>query len=232
MPNSLNNQNSLNKQSAETARMLQLISGFHVSRALHVAAQLGLPDLVEQGQSTVSQLAASTLTDAPSLQRLLRVLASVGVFEIDADQRVQMTELARTLLAHSPHSLRAWAIDQLGGEHYQAWGALMDSVRSGRMGFELAFGQRPWQHRADHPESARAFDAGMSSFLQAHLASILAALPLSKVNCCPRCSAPIRHCRRLCLNCRKLPRRRGRGFLNLSWVHAVRSSKAICLMTW
>lgn len=166
----------MNMQSAETARMLELINGFQVSRAVCVAAQLRLPDLIEQGQSTLAELACSTSTHAPSLLRLLRVLASVGVFEFDSDNRVAMTALARTLLSGGRHSLRGWAIGQLGDEHYEAWGVLIDSVRSGQMGFELVYGRSPWQHRAENPDSALAFDAGMSSFLQAHNDAIIEAL--------------------------------------------------------
>ena len=60
--------------------MLQLISGFWISRGTYIAAKLGLADLVKEGPQTAADLAAATQTHAPSLFRVLRALASVGIF--------------------------------------------------------------------------------------------------------------------------------------------------------
>ncbi len=161
-------------QTPETTRMLQLISGFQVSRALFVASRLGLPDHIESGPRSMADLAKASGTDADALLRLIRVLTSVGVFSLDSEQRVQNTALSRTLLSEARHSLRGWAIGQLGDEHYAAWGALEDSVRSGGLAFQRVFGQSPWSYRSANPERAAAFDAGMSSYLSAHHDALLA----------------------------------------------------------
>jgi O-methyltransferase domain len=164
-------------QSSPTAEMLHLISGFQVSRALFVAATLGLADLVCEGEKTCSELASITHTNKVALHRVIRVLASAGVFGLLPDERVVMTELTPTLLTDAPGSLRAWAIGQLGGEHYQAWGELMHSVHTGDVAFEHLFGMSPWAYRAQHPQSAQEFDNGMSSFIGAHHQAVLAAYP-------------------------------------------------------
>ena len=96
--------------------MLQLISGLHVSRALFVAAKLGLADLVAAGTHELDALAQVSQTDAASLLRLLRLLATVGVFAIDARGLIQLTPLAQTLQRDAPASLQAWAVGQLGDE--------------------------------------------------------------------------------------------------------------------
>ena len=159
----------------QSAAMLQLINGFHVSRALYVAAKLGLADLVSDGSKSCSELAAATKADASALHRVLRVLASAGVFELTSDQHVTKTELSQTLESDSLGSLRAWATDQLGGEHYLAWGELLHSTMTGHNAFEYVFGKNAWNHRADNPQSAHEFDEGMSSFIGAHNRAILGA---------------------------------------------------------
>ena len=63
--------------------MLQLISGFWISRCIYITAKLGLADLVKDGPKTAAELAAATETHAPSLFRVLRALASVGIFTQD-----------------------------------------------------------------------------------------------------------------------------------------------------
>jgi hypothetical protein len=50
-----------------------------VSQALHVAATLGLADLLRDGPRTVDDLAKRSAAHGPSLYRLLRALASTEV---------------------------------------------------------------------------------------------------------------------------------------------------------
>ena len=58
--------------------MLQIISGFWISRAVYVIAKLGIPDLLKSGPKTAEELASATDTHAPSLFRILRALVRVG----------------------------------------------------------------------------------------------------------------------------------------------------------
>ena len=63
------------------AVLYQLAIGHYVSRALHLAAKLGIADLLKDGPRPIAELAQATGTHAPSLRRVLRLLASAGVFE-------------------------------------------------------------------------------------------------------------------------------------------------------
>ena len=161
--------------------MLGLISGFHVARSLHIAARLQLADLVRGGTSACKDLAALTGTDASSLHRLVRVLASAGVFEIDEHERVSLNPLAETLLSDAPGSLRGWVISQIGDDPYKAWGELMYSVRTGGVAFEHAFGCDLWTYRAGHPNSAKDFDDGMASLVGVHGENVLASYSFAAV---------------------------------------------------
>ena len=165
--------------SQRTPEMLKLINGFQVSRAIFVAAKLGLADLVCAGSASCEALAVATKTDPAALHRVIRVLASVGVFDLQPDGQVNATELSKTLLTDAPGSLRGWAVDQLGGEHYQAWGELLHSVRTGGVAFDLVFAKNAWDHRALNPQSAKEFDDGMASYIGAHNQSLLDAYPFA-----------------------------------------------------
>src|SRR6266496_194590 len=85
--------------------MLKLISGFWISRAIYIAAKLGVADLIKDQPRTVDQLATATGTHAPSLYRVLRALASVGVFTEDEQGQFAQTPLGATLRAGIPGSL-------------------------------------------------------------------------------------------------------------------------------
>ncbi len=161
--------------------MLNLINGFQVARALYIAARLQLADLVGGGAADCKALAALSKTDAPSLYRVMRVLVSAGVFEMDEHESVSLNPLAQTLLSDAPGSLRAWAISQIGDDPYKAWGDLMYSVRTGGVAFERVFGSDCWAYRATHPESARDFDEGMTSFLSTHNEALVTSYPFGGI---------------------------------------------------
>ena len=141
--------------------MLQLITGFWVSRAIYVAAKLGLADLVKDSPKTADELARLTGTHSPSLYRALRALASVGVFTDDGRGRFAQTPLSETLRSDTPGSLRALAIVELGQEHYPAWGNLMHSVKTGEIAFDNLFKQNAWEYYAQNPEDASNFNESM-----------------------------------------------------------------------
>jgi len=107
-------------------------------------------------------LANATNTHGPSLFRVLRALASVGVFSQDNENRFALTPLSETLRSDLSGSLRAFAMTELGEEHYPAWGELMQSVRTGEIAFDHAFGMDVWKFFAGHPDNAKIFNDAMS----------------------------------------------------------------------
>jgi len=90
--------------------MMHLATGYRISQCVHAAALLGLADLVADGPRAPADLAQATGTHAPSLYRMLRGLASVGVFAEDEQGRFGLTPLAEVLRSDAPGSVRAAAI--------------------------------------------------------------------------------------------------------------------------
>src|ERR1043166_6625463 len=142
-------------------QMLQLISGFWIARCIYVLAKLSISDLIKDEAKTADDLAAATGTHGPSLFRVLRALASVGVITQDNQNRFGATPLSDTL-RDGPGSIRAFAMTELGEEHYPAWGELLHSVRTGGIAFDQAFGENCWEFFAKHPDNARIFNDAMS----------------------------------------------------------------------
>lgn len=142
------------------AVMNRLITGYWISQALHVAAQLGIADLLKEGPQTVAHLAEATGTHARSLYRLLRALASEGVFAEDEQGRFGQSPLSECLRSDAPSSQRSLAIMN-GEEHYRCWGELLYSVQTGQNAFEKLFGQPVFPYLASHPRQARLFDEAM-----------------------------------------------------------------------
>jgi SAM-dependent methyltransferase len=149
------------KQIPPPIQMLQLISGFWIARCVYVLAKLGIADLIKDEPKTVDELAAATSTHAPSLFRVLRALASVGVITQNGN-RFGATPLSDTLRSDVRGSIRAFAMTELGEEHYPAWGELLHSVRTGGIAFDKAFGESVWGFFAKNPENAQIFNDAMS----------------------------------------------------------------------
>jgi len=165
-----------------TMVMLQMIVNFWVSRTIYVAAKLGLADLVKNEAKTADELAQLTNTHAPSLYRVLRALASVGVFVDDGRGRFAQTPLSETLRSDTPGSLRAMAMVELGQEHFPAWGNLMHSVKTGEIAFDNLFKQNVWEYYAQNPEDASNFNEAMKGLTEMVNVSVLWAYDFSGVN--------------------------------------------------
>ena len=161
------------------AEMLQMIQGFWVSRAIGVVAELGIPDLLKDGPRTSDEVAVAIGGHAPSVYRVLRALASVGVFAEDDRQRFALTPLGDTLRSNVPGSLRLLAAEVLGRNHYAAWEQLLYSVQTGAIAFDHVFGMSRRQYNAEHPKEARAFDEAMASFNSIIAAAVVAAYDFS-----------------------------------------------------
>ena len=89
------------------AQLIQMATAYWVSRLLYVAAQMNLADHLAEGPRTADELALPTATDAPSLYRVMRTLASLGLFTEDARHRFSLTPLGEGLKTSTPGSARA-----------------------------------------------------------------------------------------------------------------------------
>jgi hypothetical protein len=124
-----------------TEEMLSLLSGYWYSQVLYVMAELGIADCLAAGPRTVESLADQTRCDTAALYRLLRALASAGILLEVETRRFALTPLSETLRSDRDGSLRPVA--QLGGHplHWQAWGNLLHSVKTGEPAFDSVHGR-------------------------------------------------------------------------------------------
>jgi hypothetical protein len=148
---------------ASPARTIaQMLNGQVLTQAIYVAARLDIADLLSDTPRTAEELAASTNTHAPSLYRLLRTLASLGIFREDEQHKIHLTPLAECLKKDAPESQWAFAM-MIGDEPSKAWQNLLYSVQTGGCAFEKTFGEPLFDFLGKHPEKARIFDAAMTS---------------------------------------------------------------------
>jgi hypothetical protein len=160
--------------------MLQMVSGYWVSQSIYVATKLGIADLLKDSPKSCDELATATGTHAPSLYRVLRALASVGVFAETQPNHFTLTPLAACLQSDVPNSFRAFVI-VAGEEQYRAWVEFMHSVQTGGSSFEHIYGMNLYEYLAQNPESAKIFDESMTNFSEIESPAIAASYDFSSI---------------------------------------------------
>ena len=163
----------------DAATLRHFILGFRRTQLIGVAARLGLADELRDGPRSVEDLARSTGADVQALRRVLRALASEGVFAETAGGDFQTTPLADLLRSDAPESMRALAMLYSEPWLWQAYGALPYSVRTGRAAFEHVHGSPFYGFLKDHPAQAELFQQAMTAFSAHEVAAIASACDLT-----------------------------------------------------
>ena len=156
--------------------------GHYFSRAVALAAKLGIADLLKDGPRHYEYLAEVTETHAPSLNRVMRLLASIGIFEERDKGNFALTTLGELLRTSVPGSMRSMVLLFAGAGVQDAWKELEYCVRTGE----------PWFRRespdadafssiAANPEQAKVFDEAMATFAPMTAAAIAASYDFSAV---------------------------------------------------
>ena len=161
--------------------LYQLSVGHYISHALYVVAKLGVADLLRDGPRSADDLAKGTQTHAPSLARVLRLLASIGVFEELDDGTFGSKPLGDLLRADIEGSMRAMVM-LFGGVGIQdSWRELEYCVRTGNPAFKKHDPDAdPFTQMQKDPEAAALFDKAMATFAPQTAAAVAAAYDFSQ----------------------------------------------------
>jgi SAM-dependent methyltransferase len=144
-------------------QMLDCITGYWVSCGVHVSARLSIADHLAKGPRSVADLAKASGAHSPTLYRLLRMLASHGIFRETDDGRFENTPLSGTLRADVPASMKPFALMMVDGPSVAAWNDLLATVRTGEEAFQRVHGMGGFEYMAAHPDKAREFGEAMTS---------------------------------------------------------------------
>jgi hypothetical protein len=162
-------------------RMVELVNGYQVSAALGAVARLGVADFLSAGPAPLADVAARVGADPRSLERVLRLLASVGIFEEMHDARFALTALGEMLRSDVPGSVRRGAIVASEEWHWRTYGHFIHSVRTGEPGFRQAHGCGFWEYLERHPQAAALVNDSMSGAASFIAAAFVRAYDLSGI---------------------------------------------------
>jgi SAM-dependent methyltransferase len=153
------------------AQMLRLAGGYMVTQSLATAVRLGLPRLVTERPRPVDELAETVGADPDALRRLLRALASNGVFT-EREGRIEHTDLSRVLDESSPDSMAA-QVTMFGSQAYRVWSEAFDAFRTGGPVAVRVLGSSLFDWFPDHPEQAATFNQAMADGARQRVRALL-----------------------------------------------------------
>lgn len=151
-----------------------------LSRCIALTAELGIADLVAATPRTPEELAHECHVNSDALMRILRFLASHGVFAADANGAIRNTPRSE-LLRRTPGSLRDQVRSAWQDVIWDTYRQLDETLRTGEPAFDKAFGMPFFDYLAAHPEIGARFDASMALMSMPENAALAAAYPFCGV---------------------------------------------------
>jgi O-methyltransferase domain/Dimerisation domain len=145
------------------AQMLQIITGYWISQAIGTAARLGVSDQLADGPRNSSDVAKAVGADPVNLFRLMRMLASIGVFTMDKQERFGLTPLGGTLRSGVPGSLRDFAVAETSPGHWLPWGKMYKAIKTGKPMCNPALGMELFDWYSKNPEEGAYFNGAMGN---------------------------------------------------------------------
>lgn len=159
--------------------MREMITGFWASQCLYIVAKLGIADHLKEGAKTVEELALRTHCVPDLLYRVLRALASRGVFEEIGEKRFQLTPLAELLREDHEHSLKYYAI-MYGEEPFYAFAGIAKVLQTGEIPFKKLYGDDFFSYLKGNPKPLDVFNRAIANVSSKQNENIVAAYDFSR----------------------------------------------------
>jgi len=160
-------------------RVFEIAAAVVAARALWGAAELGVPDALDNDPRPVDELAMTCGADPRALYRVLRLLSAHGVFIEHEGRHFSHSDMSRTLRSDHPTRTRA-AVRMLGSDGmYRALGALPVSLATGAPSWDAAMGEPMFDWLSHEPEAASLFNDAMIGIHGGEPPAVAAAYPFA-----------------------------------------------------
>jgi hypothetical protein len=151
-------------EAAASQRVFQIATGYIASAALYAAAKLRLADHLADGPKGVADLARATGANEDALYRVLRLLASVGIFEESASRHFANNAASTTMRTGTPGSVYDLALWMADPFHFRVYADAMHSVMTGLPAVEKTVSGPVFDYFRDNPEQSEVFNNAMTAF--------------------------------------------------------------------
>jgi hypothetical protein len=160
--------------------LLDLIQGSVITQAIHIAAKLGVADVLRDGPLSPGEIADRVGSDPEATYRLLRMLSGFSVFAEQPDGAFALTPMAEALRTDVPDSMNGIAVLMGHPLLWEDWGHLTESIRTGEAALPQLRGMSGYEFLTANPDYAAVFFQGMGSLSGTETEPVLAAYDFSK----------------------------------------------------
>ena len=164
------------------AILMQLSSGAMVTQAIYVAAQLRIADILADGEKHVDLISQEAGAHSSSLHRIMRTLSSLGIFNETQPRIFANTSLSEVLRADVPGSMRNSMIFMGEPWHFNVWGNMLHSARTGGTAWKETYGEEVFDWIAKQPEASEIFNGCMSELSAGAAPAIVACYDFSGID--------------------------------------------------
>jgi hypothetical protein len=162
-------------------QVLQVAVGYAASAALYTAITLNVADHLASGPKDVSELARMSGANEDALFRVLRLLASLGVFAETGSRQFALNPAAELLRKDVPGSLRGMAVFLPDPFHFRTYANLLDSVTTGKPAVDTTVGMPVFEYLAKNPDYSKVFNDAMTALSAPVIAAALEAYDFGQI---------------------------------------------------
>ena len=163
--------------------LTQMITATWIVQSIYLAASLGIADLLKDGAKSVEELAQATDSQASYLYRVLRALASVGVFTEIAPNQFALTEMAQYLRSDIPGSLRYISMMLSDEWHWNSWGDILHVVKTGQPAMQHLYQvDNTFEYLSQNPKSGAIFNNAMTGWSKTVHTAVVDTYDFSDIN--------------------------------------------------
>ncbi|MDY6897392.1 MAG: methyltransferase [Cyanobacteriota bacterium] len=179
-----NVQHQAKSESSPMMNLVQMIFGTWISQSIYVVASLGIADILKDGTKSISELAKLTDAKESKLYRVLRTLASVGIFRETAPRQFALTEMGEYLRSDIPGSLRSVSMMLSDEWHWRSWGEILHVVKTGQPALEHVYKvKNTFEYLTKHPESEKIYNDAMTGWSKNIHTAVVEAYDFNNINC-------------------------------------------------
>ena len=162
-------------------KLFDLIQSHRVTAVIHVAARLGIAELLRDGPQPLGALAKATGAEERSLGRLLTALSTIGICKRTAEGSYALTEMGAGLDGAAEQSFKSWAIFEAEMLSTR-WSGMLESVMTGKTAAELQGLADSFELMGRTPENVDKFNAAMTELTRLVTPDILHSYDFSGIS--------------------------------------------------
>lgn len=150
------------QQPSPAEQILHQTIGYMTSMCLYTAAKLGIPDLLADGPKPVSVLASLAQCHEDRLYRVLRALASTGIFAEVAPRQFALTPASETMRSDAPDTTLPMVLWMADPFHFRNYAELLHTVKTGEITFDHIYGKPVFEYLPGDKEESETFHNAMT----------------------------------------------------------------------